>query len=774
MSSRLLLVVSACLALALVSFAGSGEAAGSGSDGALQPTTFAELTAESAADQRPGRVSQVIQDALSEDFSEAGMRAKFNELKAKRRTPYVSAATEEKAFRAFYKNRLKVRELNAQYSKPGQKLFTSSGKFADMDAEEFAAKYLNYRTPPQLPKAPATAAPSVFKNSKVKNPEAGGKTQPAKVPIATKSTPKSNSATRVRNPAAGGKSREQTPGSVSAKKSPTTKTSKSTTSKSTGGQSASPSSASKKLNNLKSKTTKTSTPTKTSAKKTSTKKSNAKTALLEVETETEAEAEAEAEAEVTDGVPCGATDKNGVVGVLRDNNTNLDDCAKAQGWEDAWADMTRAPVDGMWCCIPAKQSEVAAKCAARGGKCVSNNRAAGNVCEGNEGKFHNTWEGHCPPAAGFTSRNWCCIGAKEPPPEPKKNGCADEVNGVRGVLVAKGTGLNDCAKAQGWKAAWADQTRDKVEGSWCCVPSTPEFIIKNCVSKGGLCGTNKREKGNTCEGNGGKFVAEWDGFCPDGTSVADGPSATAWCCVGGKPETPGPKPDAKGDTYLIDYRAATGKTTPVKNQSKCGSCWAHAAIQTLEAAAIWAGKPAQLLSPQALMDCRKTPAEDSCKGGWFTEAFDQWKSKDSVLLSQYPYTMANNGWNSCKAPAGEGPRVKSWGYANPPCRGGTCEGLDEEQLLTSLKNYGSIAVTIHAGGFQYYKGGIMPAAACNRTLNTLNHAVSLVGYGLDKDQNKFWLVRNSWGADWGEQGYLRMEFGKNTCGIASTSAFVTV
>ncbi len=89
---------------------------------------------------------------------------------------------------------------------------------------------------------------------------------------------------------------------------------------------------------------------------------------------------------------------------------------------------------------------------------------------------------------------------------------------------------------------------------------------------------------------------------------------------------------------------------------------------------------------------------------------------------------------------------------------------DEGYIAQMLYMYGPLAVGMNANYLQYYRGGIidLPASVCNPY--GLNHAVNIVGYGTENGVN-FWIVRNSWGPTWGENGYFRIARGKGVCGI---------
>lgn len=196
-----------------------------------------------------------------------------------------------------------------------------------------------------------------------------------------------------------------------------------------------------------------------------------------------------------------------------------------------------------------------------------------------------------------------------------------------------------------------------------------------------------------------------------------------------------------------------GVVTTLKDQGRCGSCWTFAATETLESH--WALKTGFLhvLSEQNVLDCTPNPDQcggtGGCSGGTAELAYDRLAQTGAGLATEwtYPYTSWHGQDSECRFNATETPAMtKVTGYTKLPAN-------QYAPLINAVANIGPISISVDASSWRNYESGIFDG--CNQTSPDIDHAVVLVGYGEDKDAN-YWLVRNSWGALWGEHGYVRI------------------
>lgn len=195
---------------------------------------------------------------------------------------------------------------------------------------------------------------------------------------------------------------------------------------------------------------------------------------------------------------------------------------------------------------------------------------------------------------------------------------------------------------------------------------------------------------------------------------------------------------------------------PIKDQAQCGSCWAFSAICTCESA--YALKTGNLLSfsEQNLVDCDSSCY--GCSGGLPSNAINYLvKSQGGQFNSEddYPYKAVDQSCAFLKDKAiGKVTNYHSVFFHS------------EFDLLNKVAEYGVTSVAIDASltSFHSYASGIYQDSSCSSWF--LDHAVACVGYGAENG-TKYWIVRNSWGTSWGEEGYFRLLRGSNMCGIAS-------
>ncbi|KAL2475213.1 Senescence-specific cysteine protease SAG12 [Abeliophyllum distichum] len=207
----------------------------------------------------------------------------------------------------------------------------------------------------------------------------------------------------------------------------------------------------------------------------------------------------------------------------------------------------------------------------------------------------------------------------------------------------------------------------------------------------------------------------------------------------------------------MDWRKK-GAVTPVKDQGDCAVA-AMEGINQLKTTKLVS------LSEQELVDCDVRGEDQGCYGGLMDTAFQFiMRNKGLTTETNYPYTGSDNSCNTKKAAT---PAAKITGYEDVPAN-------NEKALLQAVAHQ-PVSVAIDAGGFefQFYSSGVF-TGACG---TSLDHGVTAVGYGTTSDGTKYWLVKNSWGARWGENGYIRMKRDvaakEGLCGIAMDASYPT-
>lgn len=209
-----------------------------------------------------------------------------------------------------------------------------------------------------------------------------------------------------------------------------------------------------------------------------------------------------------------------------------------------------------------------------------------------------------------------------------------------------------------------------------------------------------------------------------------------------------------------------GAVTAVKNQGSCGSCWSFSTTGSMEGAYKLAAKENKLrsFSEQMLVDC--DTYDSGCGGGLMDYSFHWIKENGGICAEEdYPYSGSGGvchvkGANGCRPV--KGTAVDSWVDVDQT----------EKALMAAVAQQPiSVAIEADEMAFQFYSDGVL-TAGCG---TNLDHGVLLVGYGTTDEGVDFWLVKNSWGPEWGSKGYIKLLRGATQrggeCGILMGASY---
>jgi len=197
--------------------------------------------------------------------------------------------------------------------------------------------------------------------------------------------------------------------------------------------------------------------------------------------------------------------------------------------------------------------------------------------------------------------------------------------------------------------------------------------------------------------------------------------------------------------------------TSIKDQGQCGSCWAFAACGIFEANINIIDGVTRDLSEQWLINC-DYPSNNGCQGGSFPSVGSLFQNSGAVYESDLPYADGSCSTNYGSSAACIGTCGTYSHHEQISSYNSICTNPDPAAIKQAIYDYGPVYVSIASGNnFQNYNGGVFTTTDGT----SLNHAVVLVGWD---DNNGYWILRNSWGAGWGENGYMRIAYGVSAVG----------
>jgi len=201
-----------------------------------------------------------------------------------------------------------------------------------------------------------------------------------------------------------------------------------------------------------------------------------------------------------------------------------------------------------------------------------------------------------------------------------------------------------------------------------------------------------------------------------------------------------------------------GVCTPIYNQGQCGSCWAFSATETIESYYKIQGGALTQLSMEQIVDCDTGGEDQGCEGGFPTGAYSYVQSAGGIdSYASYPYTAGEGESGSCQ-----------FNQANVVTNVASYQTISGETgLYQQASTAGPVSVCVDASTWSGYEGGILTTCG-----NDVDHCVQLTGYTNYGATNQYWIVRNSWGASWGENGFIWIAIGQDLCSIGDYATVV--
>jgi C1A family cysteine protease len=233
-----------------------------------------------------------------------------------------------------------------------------------------------------------------------------------------------------------------------------------------------------------------------------------------------------------------------------------------------------------------------------------------------------------------------------------------------------------------------------------------------------------------------------------------------------------PSPDSSAFTWVN-----RSMVTPVRFQQQCGSCWAFTSAAVVESNYMIRRGVSLDLSEQHFLDCAEAQQPiyrngqvyyvknkaGNCQGGWYGPVFEYLLNNSAALEAQIPY---KNAQGACRASNTDKYKIAAWGYVKPDAGIPTVSSMKE-----ALCKYGPIAACVKVTpALQAYKSGIFDEFAPVSGERDINHAITIVGWD---DGKESYLVKNSWGTQWGDRGYVWIKYGCNNIGYGAAWVVVS-
>ncbi|XP_074151311.1 pro-cathepsin H [Sminthopsis crassicaudata] len=212
---------------------------------------------------------------------------------------------------------------------------------------------------------------------------------------------------------------------------------------------------------------------------------------------------------------------------------------------------------------------------------------------------------------------------------------------------------------------------------------------------------------------------------------------------------------------FVDWRKKGNFVSPVKNQGGCGSCWTFSTTGGLESAVAIATGKLFSLAEQQLVDCAQDFNNHGCNGGLPSQAFEYIMYNKGIMGEDtYPYEGKDG---TCKFQPN-----KAIAFVKDVAN---ITAYDEEAMTEAVAHHNPVSFAFEVtDDFLSYHKGIYSNPKCSKSPDKVNHAVLAVGYGKENGI-PYWIVKNSWGTSWGNNGYFLIERGKNMCGLADCASY---